>query len=49
MVKDINEGYARGLLSSAVNGYSSLITVARTGAYFRATNGINGTEGLGER
>ena len=44
MVKDINEGYGRGLLSSAVNGYSSLITVARTGAYFRATNGINGTE-----
>ena len=44
MVKDINEGYGRGLLSSAVNGYSSLITVARSGAYFRATNGINGTE-----
>jgi len=44
MVKDINDGFARGLLSSAVNGYSSLITPARTGAYFRATNGVNGTE-----
>ena len=44
MVKDINPGYARGLLSSSVNGYSSLITESRSGAYFRATNGVNGTE-----
>ena len=44
MIKDINPGYARGLLSSAVNGYSSLITESRSGAYFRATNGVNGTE-----
>ncbi len=44
MIKDINPGHGRGLLSSAVNGYSSLITISRSGAYFRATNGFNGTE-----